>query len=131
MAIYKLTKEEQDSLEILRNLSGESIDKVSNILKSLLYKMIMDYSEGEKTLIPYFGEFEIIYKGDENTPQGRKATLKADFNPSDFVKLNVGVLEDILKDNGDITKVPIIQEVLKDMNMSLRTIINEENLNEL
>lgn len=124
----KLSQQEKSVSEVLRNISGESIETVNNVLKALLYYSLMNYSEGENTLIPYFGRFAITYKGDVITRHGRIAELETAYFPSDEMKLNIGVLEDIKSNGGDITEVPCINEIIKDINLQLKCAVNEDNL---
>lgn len=124
----KLTSQEKNAMETLRNISGYSIETISNVLKALMYYTLMNYSEGENTLVPYFGRFAITYKGDEYTPSGRIAKLDSVFFPSSHLKLNVGVFEDIKEQNGDITEIPCIKDIIRDINLSLKISLNEDNL---
>ena len=124
----KLNQQEKSVNELLRNISGESIETINNVLKALLYLTIMNYSEGENILVPYFGRFSIKYKGDEITKFGRIAKLETAYFPSDEVKLNIGILEDIKDKGGDITTVPCIKDIMREINMALKVAVNENNL---
>ena len=124
----KLSQQEKSVNETLRNISGESIETINNVLKALLYYTLMNYSEGENTLIPYFGRFSIKYLGDEILPEGRIAKLQTTYFPSDKMKLNIGMLEDVRANGGDITEVPCIKDIIREINVALKVAVNENNL---
>jgi hypothetical protein len=123
-----LSNQEKNVLETLRNISGEKIDRVDNVLKSLLYYSLMCYSEGESVLIPHFGRFKITFLGDEITKGGREAKLDTLYFPSNEIKLNIGIMEDIKKHGGEITEVPLIKELMKEIQLQLKYVINEGEL---
>lgn len=127
----KLSQQEKSVNEILRNISGESIETINNVLKALMYYTLMNYSEGENTLIPYFGRFSITYNGDTITKDGRIADLETFYFPSDEVKLNIGMLEDIKSKGGNITEVPCIKDIMREINVALKVAVNENNLDNL
>ena len=114
--------------EILRNISGEPIETINNVLKALMYYTLMNYSEGENTLVPYFGRFSLKYKGDTITEEGRKANIEAVFFPSEEIRLNIGMFEDIRAEGGDITEVPCIKDFMREINLQLKCAVNENNL---
>lgn len=124
----KLSQQEKSVNEILRNISGEPIETINNVLRALLYHTLMNYSEGEDILVPYFGRFALKYKGDIITKQGRIADLETSYIPSDEMKLNIGVLEDVKENGGDITEVPCIKEIMRDIHLQLKCTVNENNL---
>jgi hypothetical protein len=124
----RLSSQEKSVNEILRNISGESIETVNNVLKALMYYTLMNYSEGENTLVPYFGRFSLKYKGDIIKNNHRVADIEANYFPSDEVKLNIGVLEDVKSKGGDITEVPCIKDFMREINIQLKCAITENNL---
>jgi hypothetical protein len=124
----KLTNEELNVIEVLRNLSGESTEKIHNILKSLMIYALMQYSEKEQTTIPYFGQFFIKYKKDIMTNEGLEACLDTFFVPSALLKQNIGEYEDFKNNKLNINEVSIIKYFRQNIDRSLRNKLNDESL---
>lgn len=121
----KLTQNDKFVEETLRNISGETIDQIDAILKSLMFYTLMQYSEGEMIRLPYFGAFKIIYKGDVVTEEGRVADLETLYFPSNDVKLNIGMLEDIKNNGGEISSLPVIKDIIRETKAQLNCVIND------
>jgi len=127
ITILKLIKQEKEMLENLRNISGENQERIANVLKALSLSTLMNYADDEHNIfIPYFGCLHIVYKGDIIVDNKREADLDIQFFPSSYLKLNIGEIEDIKKNGNtiDIMKIPIINEISKDIENGLRNIID-------
>ena len=108
----RISQREKEIVEELRNLSGGNIKSVENVLRSLMAYSVLQYANNELITIPRFGSFKISYKGDSITPKGRDAELETLYIPSQEVKTNIGVYGDIMTKGGDISELPIIQEMI-------------------
>ena len=119
----KLDQQEQETIEILRNLSGESVERINNILLALMIYTFLNYSTGEDVLVPYFGKF--LLKKESDT----KATdVKGFFLPSDYVKQNIKMYEEMKKGNCAIEDIPIFKYYKAENSKTLRAIINDEEV---
>ena len=87
----KLNQDEKLIVEELRNLANGdlNVSDVNSFLKSLMLLTLMNFSENESTVIPYFGELKIEYLGDKITDKGRVADLKTEFIPSPTLVKNI------------------------------------------
>lgn len=126
----KITQEEKNVLEILRNLSGENIDRITRVLQALMMYALMNYSEEEPIVVPLFGEFTLTYKGDKISFNGREALIDTTYNPSQELKYNIGIMEDLKKQgNTNISEIPIIKEITRNIENQLKCVMNETELN--
>lgn len=118
----KLTSREKEIIEILRNISGETISKVDNVLKALAVYTILNHSENEVVTIPYFGTFKIKFIKDELNEDGKTFNTEVEtfYSPSEDLKTNIGKLEDIKNNGGDFTSLPIIQDLKRSIDRQLR-----------
>ena len=125
----KLSLEEKETIEILRNLSKLNTSDVNDFMKSLMLVTLLNYSEGESTKIPYFGELKIKYLGDETKIEGRVAKLDVQFIPSSQLIRNIGQLEDCKNKNINtkITDVDCIKEIMSEITKKLNEITNKDN----
>jgi len=124
----KMSLEEKETTEILRNLSKLNTSDVNNFMKSLMLVTLLNYSEGESTKIPYFGELNIKYLGDETKSEGRVAKLDIQFTPSNQLIRNIGQLEDVKNKNLDvkITDVDCIKEIMGEITKKLNEIMDKD-----
>ena len=122
----KLSNQDKNIEEIIRNISGKTIEDIDDVLKALMMILIMQYSEGEIVRIPYFGALKIDYDGDEITKEGRVAKLNAQYFPSNEVKLNIGMLEDVKSNNGKMTDIPCIQDICRYFRNQLSNMVERE-----
>ena len=127
--MMRLTQDEKLIIEELRNLSKLNTSDVNDFLKSLMLITLLNFSENEDTVIPYFGTLKINYKGDINTTQGRVADLGVEFIPSNQLVKNIGQLVDVKNPNCDmkITDVDCIKEILLEIRNKLNTIMKKED----
>lgn len=121
----KLTSIEKNVMENLRNISGENIERIDNILKGLMMYALMQYSDNEPIIIPHFGVLKISYKGDSIIEGKRTSDLEINFFPSNEVVTNIGYLEDLKKSGNseDILEIPIIKEISKNFESSLKSVL--------
>lgn len=126
----KLSSYEKNVEEILRNISGYSVEEIDTVLKSIMTYALLQYSEGENFTIPYFGTFHIEYVNDNITKHGREANLKIDVFESNQLKSNIGRLEDVRKsgNDDDILKIPIVEDLMRSSENALRCILNDSNI---
>jgi hypothetical protein len=125
----KLSQEEKLIIEELRNLSKLNTDSVNDFLKSLMLITLLNFSEDESTMIPYFGKLDIKYLGDKNKAEGRVAELDVKFTPSDVLVKNIGQLVDVKNPNCDmkITDVECIKEIMADISKKLNKIMEKNS----
>lgn len=122
----KLSNKEKEALETLRNITHEPIEKINNILLGLMTYSLLNYTDKEAVTIPYFGTFLIKYKGDKITDNGREAMLESFFDPSDYLKENIGAYEDYKKSSSkDITTIPIMKYLSSLNEQSLHMTLND------
>lgn len=124
----KLNAEERNTVELIRNLSRQNTSDINDFFKGLMLVTLMNYSEGESTIIPYFGKLKINYRGDEIKSEGRVAKLDVDFTPSPMLVRNLGQLEDVKDENCDtkITDVECIKDVMSDITSKLNEIMEQQ-----
>lgn len=111
MGKIKTTQRDRETIETLRNLSGETIGRVNNILKSLMVYTVLNSSENETVTIPHLGTFKISYKDDKIVNGDLKCEVDSLYIPSEELKLNIGKLHDVLECGGDLTSIPIINSL--------------------
>jgi hypothetical protein len=126
----KMNDKEREVLDILRNITGENIERIDNILLGLMTYALLNYSEGESIIIPYFGKFKLIYEGDLVTNQGREAKINSFFITSEALKENIGVYEDFKKGKAKLNAVPIVQIMDRQNEFSLKSILDGMKDNE-
>ena len=89
-----LTPSEKTALNSIRLLFGKNSHDVKELFESIGIQAILNYVKGEKLIIPFIGEIDISYDGDEMSDKGRVAKLKTSFTPSPFLIRNIGQLQD-------------------------------------
>lgn len=127
----KLNSDERLIVEELRNLSNGdlNVSEVNSFLKSLMLLTLMNFSEDESTVIPYFGELKIDYLGDKITDKGRVADLDVKFTPSAMLIRNIGQLVDVKNPNckTKITDVDCIKEIMNEIGSKLNEIMDKNS----
>lgn len=118
----KTTSLDKQLEEIIRNISGVSIDDIDKVFKALMMFVIMQYSEGEIIKIPYFGALKINFENDVLTKEGRIANLSTSYFPSNEIKLNIGMLEDVKNGKSSILDVPCIKDKFHNIKTNLSKI---------
>jgi hypothetical protein len=98
-----LTSGEKASLNSTRLIFGKNSHDTKEFFESIGIQVVLNYAKGDKIIIPYIGEIEISYDGDEMTEKGRVAKLKTIFTPSPFLIRNIGQLQD--KEPTDAEKI--------------------------
>jgi hypothetical protein len=98
-----LTPGEKASLNSTRLIFGKNSHDTKEFFESIGIQAVLNYARGEKITIPYIGEIEISYDGDEMSEKGRIAKLKTVFIPSPFLIRNIGQIQD--KESTDAEKI--------------------------
>jgi hypothetical protein len=126
-----LTEQEIQTLEIIRNISHESIDRITNVFLALQSYAFLQYVDGEPITIPYFGNFILRYKGDKIDTTGREAQVESFFVPSEMMKENIGECEDYKEDPSlGIGSISIFKQLQNVNERQLRKELNNELSNE-
>ena len=89
-----LTPSEKTAINSTRLLYGKNSLDTKEFFESIGIQAILNYVKGEKIIIPFIGEIDLSYDGDEITDKGRVAKLKAIFTPSPFLVRNIGQIQD-------------------------------------
>jgi hypothetical protein len=109
----KLNDREKNAIEMIRNISGDKAENIYNMFRAIQALALLEFAQGEDTVIPCFGKFKLNYLGDTITSKGKQANIEAYFIPSDELKKNIGQIEDYKKGEiDDISKIPAIKEFL-------------------
>ena len=98
-----LTLGEKTALNSTRLIFGKNSHDVKEFFESIGIQAVLSYVKGEKIIIPFVGELEIVYDGDEMTDKGRVAKLVTNFIPSPFLIRNIGQIQD--KESTDAEKI--------------------------
>ncbi len=93
-SVAQFSKEEKEFIRRVHLLTGYPESQIKKFFEAFLVVFTVDYLDGESTCLPLFGDIQIKYHGDENTPQGRKAKIDLDFQPSNFLVRSIGQIED-------------------------------------
>lgn len=123
----KLSQKEQEVLDIIRNISGESNERVQNIFLAIMIYSFLNYSGGEEILFPYFGKFMFYAKDDYDNP--KDLDVKGFFIPSDFIKQNIVMYRELEKGKITVDQIPIFKYFKADNERTLRAILNDEEIN--
>lgn len=125
----KLNANEKMTIEMIRNLSKQNTSDINDYFKGLVLCALMNYSENEPMVIPYFGTMNIKYLGDETKAEGRVAKLDVEFVPSSYLTRNIGQLEDMKNPNCEttITQVDCIKEIMGDISKKLNEIMDKNS----
>jgi hypothetical protein len=113
-----LTVSEKTALNSTRLIFGKNSHDTKEFFESVGIQAVLNYVKGEKIVIPFIGEIEISYKGDEMTEKGRVARLRTSFTPSPFFIRNLGQIQD--KEATDAEKIlinrfqPVFKERIRD-----------------
>jgi hypothetical protein len=98
-----LTPIEKIALNSTRLIFGKNSHDTKEFFESIGIQAVLNYVKGDKIIIPFIGEIEVIYEGDEMTEKGRVAKLKTVFTPSPFLIRNIGQMQD--KEPTDAEKI--------------------------
>lgn len=85
-----MTSSDRETLMRVHLISGLPYDVVRDVLEALAVFAFMNHLEGKTTKIPFLGNLETVYKGDEIARRGKRAVVEADFKLDDFFVKNVG-----------------------------------------
>lgn len=106
-------QEERKAINDIRLFFGKSSADTKDFFESLGIAVILSYMKGEKIVIPYIGDIQVTYKGDNVSSKGRKAILDVKFHPSEFLYRNIGQIEDGTKTDVEEILLKRLQQVFK------------------
>lgn len=106
-------QEERKAINDIRLFFGKSSAETKDFFESLGIAAVLSYMKGEKIVIPYLGDIQIKYKGDNVSSKGRKAVLDVKFHPSDFLYRNIGQIEDETKTDVEDILLRRLQQIFK------------------
>lgn len=101
----KLNTFEKNLVSEISTLSGYSQAIVREVLEFTFIRQIEQYLVNQKMPVPFLGELNISYAGDNYTNGEKEAQISAVFEENSFLKRVIGDIED-----GDI---PIIKDLLE------------------
>lgn len=125
MAIKKglsISQEDNQQIEELHLISGESIGSVSNVLRALFIAFSIAYKENEWLRVPFIGDMLVKHVKDETKPEGTEAEVNIILKPHKNLVRLVGQIEDEEK-TGDHTQNDAFQMLLAEVRESLREIV--------
>ena len=108
-----MTSAERKAINDTHLLFGKSATDTKEFFESIGIAAVLSYMKGEAIEIPYIGTLILTYEGDEVTSKGRTATLKADFNPSEFLVRNVGQVEDETRTDAEEILLNRLRKIFK------------------
>jgi nucleoid DNA-binding protein len=122
----QLSKEDYNTIEILRNISGENEDRIHAIFEALVEHALHQYADKQRIEVPYFGTLYIKYKGETILSNGAKEVdIDVFFSPSKNLKKNIGRIEDLKKSLIEFVDVPVTNEKLNKIEALLKTQVSE------
>lgn len=128
----KLDNKEKEVLETIRNISGENIERINNVFLAFMIYAMLCYTEGQEIILPYFGKWKTLYKGDVDTPEGKEAKVDILAIPGDFYKQTVGEYEDFNnKKLSSLDQISIIKHFKKENERILRTKLDDEIIEDI
>ena len=89
-----LTISEKTALNSTRLIFGKNSRDTKEFFESIGIQAVLNYVKNEKIIIPFIGEIDVSYVGDEVTEKGRIAKIETVFIPSPFLIRNVGQVQD-------------------------------------
>jgi len=89
-----LSLTEKQALNSISLLFGENYKDIKELFESVGIYAILAYMKEEKINIPFIGEIDLSYEGDEVVDKGRIAKVKSSFVPSPFLVRNIGQIAD-------------------------------------
>jgi len=104
-----ISQKEKEVIDLIRNLSSESEERIHNILMAIMQYALLQYGSSEQITIPLFGDFYIKYKGDKIVNDKLEADLDCFFVPSATLKKNIGQYEDSVKKKISLTDIDIMK----------------------
>jgi len=89
-----LTPDEKAAVRSIQLLFGKKYSEIKELFESVGIYAVLNYIKEKKIVLPYVGELDVIYEGDDVTDKGRVAKLKANFSLSPFLIRNISQIED-------------------------------------
>jgi len=109
-----MTSSDRDTVMRVHLISGLPYDVVRDALEALAVFAFMNHLEGKATKIPFLGNLETTYKGDEISRKGKRAVVVADFKLDDFFVRNIGKSVDKeTTDFENMTKKKILESLIR------------------
>lgn len=116
----KTTSADRETIEKVRLIAGCSPDQCKDFFESLLTYIIQNFLENRDSTIPYLGEIDISYLGDEITSEGKIAKVSIQICPNYNLQKIIGQIAD--KEETEIHKI-FKQKIKNELECSL----NEED----
>jgi hypothetical protein len=89
-----VTKVSKEAMKRIATLSGYSENTVSDIFDTVVIYALLQQLDGLPFVIPNVGEVVLAFQGDEMTVRGKKAIVKIDVAPDDYLARCVGQIHD-------------------------------------
>lgn len=112
----KYSKREKEFVEKIHLLSGGlPYNDCRKFLESVLTLILIDFQDNSSTYIPFLGEIDVSYAGEEITRKGKQAKVDIKVEPDEFFLRNVG--QSVDGDETDIEKnlKKEIQKIFKEI----------------
>lgn len=90
----RYSKAEQDTIQKIHVLSGESQETVRKVVNAMCMTMVLACMEREPFEVPLLGKTTLKYTGDRVTKEGRVAEITVTVEPSAELEHIVGQIED-------------------------------------
>ena len=90
----ELTPSEKTAINSTRCIFGKNSRDTKEFFESIGIQAVLNYAKNQKIIIPFIGEIDISYTGDEMTDKGRVAKIEASLTPSPFLIRNIGQIQD-------------------------------------
>ena len=88
------TKEDLETIEKLRKLSGESVGNIKNILEAMFIMIVLDFVSQSKSVIPLIGKLNITHVKDILNSEGKKSLFSIIVEASSFFRKELGNIKD-------------------------------------
>lgn len=90
-----LSQEERQTIIKVHSMPEDiNQSQIRKVFQNFFLVAMIDYMQGEKTYLPYFGHLQIDYEGDEISDGMREAKIIMTVDPTDFIKRIVGDIEE-------------------------------------
>lgn len=92
----------KEAIEKVHLISEQSLEDTKIFFEALLTYIVLNFAEGQPTVLPGIGELHIQHLHDDITSEGKKAVLQLDFFADDYLTKNIGQIVD--KEESEIEK---------------------------
>ena len=109
---------EKSQLELLRSYSGVEVNQIKRVLLALVELFVCNSIENQEFEVPYIGKLKLDIKDyiEDGKP---KTEVKSLTEFSDEFVYNVGKFVDANNGKIRISDVPLVEELIKEMNNDL------------